>query len=72
MKGDYNQECNRTACNNLEAVYYNHSTRKYYCPVCAFHINEANRADAQRLYGHELCLPIRRELDRPELKNYAL
>jgi hypothetical protein len=68
MKGEYNQECNRTACNNSEAVYYNYSTLKYYCPHCAFLINEANRKDAMKMFGHELCLPIRHEQDRPELK----
>jgi hypothetical protein len=67
MKGDYNDICNRTICSNTEAVYYNYSTRKYYCPVCAFYINQANSADAKRMFGHELCLPIRHHQDRPEL-----
>jgi len=66
-KGDYQQECNRTVCKNSHADYYNYSTRKYYCAPCAFLINDANRLDAIRLFGHELCLPIRRESDRPEL-----
>ena len=54
-KGDFNAECNRTACDNPEAVYYNHSTRKHYCYSCAMQINQANRADALRLFGHDLC-----------------
>jgi hypothetical protein len=57
MKGRYNKECNRTACNNQEAVFYNHSTRLYYCKSCAILINEQNRTDAQRLFGHDLCTP---------------
>lgn len=55
MKGDYNAECNRTACSSRRAVWYNHSTRRYYCTACARIINEANERDAQRLYGHSLC-----------------
>lgn len=54
-KGDYNGECNRTACSKGSAVYYNHSTRKYYCEKCALLINEYNYADAHRIYGHDLC-----------------
>lgn len=56
MKGEFNQECNRTACNNQNAVYYNLSTEKYYCRSCATEINYWNRADAMRLYGHDLCM----------------
>lgn len=55
-KGDLGGICNRTACEtNYRALYYNHSTQKYYCFVCAEMINEANKADAMRLFGHELC-----------------
>jgi hypothetical protein len=55
MKGDHNDECNRTACDKKPAVYFNHSTRKFYCIDCAARINELNYADAMRLFGHELC-----------------
>jgi len=58
MKGEYNQECNRTACNNSAAVYYNHSTEKYYCKSCAMEINFWNKSDAMRLFGHDLCTKI--------------
>lgn len=57
-KGDYNVECNRTACSNKNAVFYNHSTQKHYCDDCAEMINTANHADAMRMYGHELCTPV--------------
>lgn len=57
-KGEYNGECNRTACSNTGAVYFNHSTRKHYCRSCASLINDANRLDAIRLYGHDLCLLV--------------
>lgn len=55
MKGDHKEECNRTVCSNSPAVYYNHSTRKYYCIECAELINRMNRADAFRMFGHDLC-----------------
>lgn len=55
IKGDLGGECYRTACSNKGANYYNHSTRKHYCKPCALLINDANRIDAMRLYGHELC-----------------
>lgn len=53
-KGEFNGECNRTACNNNPANFFNHSTKKYYCGSCALKINEYH-ADAMRLYGHDLC-----------------
>jgi hypothetical protein len=56
-KGEYNGKCNITRCNNERAVYYNHSTRKHYCPECANRLNNDpyNKRDALRLYGHDLC-----------------
>lgn len=55
MKGDYLQECYRTVCDKKPAQYFNHSTEKYYCKACAMLINDANREDAKRLFGHDLC-----------------
>lgn len=55
LKGQYGEECYRTACKNTRALFYNHSTRQHYCPACAKEINQANHTDAIRLYGHELC-----------------
>ena len=64
VKGEYNGLCNRTACQSPnEVVYFNHSTEKYYCPSCAKKINEYNRADAMRLFGHDLCMIE----ERPEI-----
>lgn len=57
MKGNFNNECNRTACKVSPATYYNHSTRKYYCKACADLINDENRSDSIRLFGHDLCTP---------------
>ena len=54
-KGEMNGKCNRTVCDNKEAKYFNHSTRKYYCTPCAKLINLHNQADAMRIYGHDLC-----------------
>ncbi|CCH01934.1 hypothetical protein FAES_3928 [Fibrella aestuarina BUZ 2] len=54
-KGQYNGTCYRSACDRHPAPWYNHSTGHYYCTTCAFDINQANHADAMRLFGHELC-----------------
>lgn len=56
MKGEHGSTCNRSACQTeLPAYFYNHSTRKYYCSTCADLINEANKDDAMRIFGHDLC-----------------
>lgn len=58
MKGNYNEECNITACQKpASATWYNHSTRKYYCPSCARRLNSDpfNARDAQKMFGHTLC-----------------
>jgi hypothetical protein len=55
MKGLFNGNCNRTACQKPEATWYNHSTQAYYCAECANLINFHNRLDAMRLFGHDLC-----------------
>ena len=55
MKGLRGGNCNRTACQREGAIYYNHSTRKYYCPSCALLLNRENRQDALKMFGHELC-----------------
>ncbi len=56
QKGQKNGFCNRTACMTIHnVIFFNHSTRKYYCPKCASDINEMNHRDAMRIFGHELC-----------------
>ncbi len=55
VKGDRGAECNRTVCENEDANWFNHSTRAWYCQRCAFKLNDENRDDADRLYGHPLC-----------------
>jgi hypothetical protein len=57
-KGDFGKECNRTACSNQEADYYNYSTQMYYCAECAQLINYYNKAEAKELFGHDLCLRV--------------
>lgn len=43
MKGDYQDTCYRTACNAKQnVIFYNTSTKKYYCPSCAKKINAGN------------------------------
>lgn len=34
--------CNRKACRAPGATWYNSGSYAYYCPSCAFKINEAN------------------------------
>ena len=58
MKGEYKQECNITSCQKPNsAVWFNHSTRKYYCPSCARRLNSDpfNARDAKEMFGHLLC-----------------
>ena len=55
-KGLKGGSCNMTACQGPGANWYNYSTQKYYCRRCAEDLNRANRMDAHRLYGHDLCL----------------
>ena len=47
LKGVAGGNCNRSSCQAPGAVYFNRSTRKFYCRQCAATINEAN--------GEELC-----------------
>lgn len=56
LKGEYNGLCNRAICQQPGATFYNHSTRKHYCPSCAHTINEHNRVEAMAYFGHDLCL----------------
>jgi hypothetical protein len=51
-KGKPGGSCNRVACQASGAVYYNRSTRRYYCPECAARIN----AGGVGLDGSPLCL----------------
>lgn len=53
-KGDLLDECNRTACSNKAARWFNHSTEKYYCSKCACMINDVN-PESKRIFGHDLC-----------------
>ena len=56
VKGLYKGFCNRTACQlPNSAIYFNHSTRKYYCRHCADEINSCNRIEAMLQFGHDLC-----------------
>ena len=45
MKGDKNEECNRTVCKNKNANWFNLSTRAYYCESCANEINYWSKRD---------------------------
>lgn len=58
LKGVLNGNCNRAACQEPGAQYYNQSTRAYYCKPCAFRLNQAsNVLDCLRLFGtQDLCI----------------
>jgi hypothetical protein len=51
FKGVSGGLCNRIACLKPGAVFYNSSTRAYYCPECAAKINYWSRKDD----GIDLC-----------------
>ena len=55
-KGMQGGECNRTACHNPDAQWFNRSTRAYYCGECAMKLNHANPVDALRLFNGPLCV----------------
>lgn len=58
-KGDYMGRCNLTACNSGEpATWYHFSTQRYYCEECARMLNKENKAEAFRLYRHDLLVKI--------------
>jgi hypothetical protein len=61
-KGELNGTCNITACKTgIKATWYNHSTRKHYCPECANRLNTDpfNYRDAMRMFGHVLCTEVK-------------
>jgi hypothetical protein len=53
-KGLKDGHCNRNACFGLNATWFNHSARKWYCAECAHFINEAN-PEFLREMGYPLC-----------------
>jgi len=60
-KGLKNGSCNVTACQEPGAIYFNKSTKKYYCRNCADAINwPGGREDCMALYG----VPLLCELDK--------
>lgn len=61
IKGERNGLCNRTACQTPDdVIFFNKGTDKYYCPECAFKINQACRPhELENLFGEGtkfLCL----------------
>ena len=53
--GKFGGLCNRKACRGPMAEWYNHSTMKYYCQVCAHTMNEFHQEAAEELFGHGIC-----------------
>ncbi len=52
-KGLINGSCNRTACQQPGATFFNTSTRAYYCGPCARDITNF----AKRVDGFHICFP---------------
>lgn len=50
-KGQLNGSCNRTACQAPHALWFNTSTRAYYCAQCADDITRFTR----RVDGFDIC-----------------
>lgn len=46
-KGEHGGECNRTACKNTNAQWYNKVTEAFYCTKCARMINESSNQSNQ-------------------------
>lgn len=69
-KGKRGRSCNRTICQKPHAYFYNHSTRLYYCQDCAMLLNEDNRWDARKLFGHDLCTIT--DDDREKLRDIVI
>lgn len=57
-KGELGGLCNRTACQQPGATWFNHSTRKHYCGECAALIDRANRKEAMELFWYDLCTQV--------------
>lgn len=60
LKGVFNGNCNREACQLPGATWYNLSTRAYYCGKCATEINSHTVAgQLEKIFGYEttLCVP---------------
>ena len=57
QQGQYKGTCNRTVCNNTNAVFYNHIRLMYYCGSCAYEINKYN-IEFRIKHGHELCVKV--------------
>ena len=58
-KGKKGCICNVTSCNNKGAIYFNKSTKKYYCKECADEINwPGGWDDCKSLYGTNLLCEI--------------
>lgn len=57
LKGVKGGNCNITACQKPNAIYYNHGSMAWYCPSCAKRLNADpyNKADAMKMFGHDLC-----------------
>ena len=79
-----NNECNRTVCNNMNAVCWNTSTRAFYCVSCAQMINrECDRFGDERVcqiplegsmnFPEDMLIPeMRKDVSKPENVRWLL
>jgi hypothetical protein len=56
-KGQFNGSCNREACQEPGATWFNDGTRKYYCRSCANGINRVNPDWQACGFKRPLCNP---------------
>lgn len=56
LKGKKGGNCNRQACQQPYAIFYNHGTSCFYCASCTLMLNRDtfNARDAERLWGHPM------------------
>jgi hypothetical protein len=47
MKGEHGGECQRIACDNSNARWFNETNGRYYCASCARTFNEVSRLHGQ-------------------------
>lgn len=68
-KGHWNGACNRSACLDRPATWYNRGSYAFYCEACAEMLSKVNRKDAYNLLGegNELCILIQTQEEADKL-----
>jgi hypothetical protein len=50
MKGEYGGECNQRECTSVNAEWFHHGTKRFYCGKCAENINELTKDDVRESF----------------------